>query len=384
MKKIVKKSAFLFFVTMLLSVCVVFCSAADFDMDPTASVITIEETTYNFAITARTMNVGIGQTTQLSAEVEGLEKQPAVSWKSSDETVATVNAKGLVKGVKLGTFMITATTTVNGQELTAYFPMKVVENEHILGSFMEENHILSYQYCYDYGGYYYANDKKSWQKLFGFARVYDYVAPYTAMEYDYIRTFFTYDEEDFMVQLWKGQYGIVYGGEVGIYNRDEDGQKSDPFTFYAAASEKYWPVMDMAIYHQKKEGDKPQDYELLLKRPVDEYWWCTGFKLGSLRQYEPADELRIEATLTFKDEEMASLFADGLRDCGFTKCASKSDMGIDSYCLNGKDVSFSWQGISEAESTMGIKFGIGAIILIKLVEFFLKLGWYRLVFMLIF
>lgn len=382
MKNVIKKSAFLFFVMVLLSFSVVLCSAADFDVNPTAEVVTAP--TYELVISCRSMNVGKDQTTQLFAEVTGVEKQPAINWKSSDESIATVNSLGTVKGVSLGSFAITAMASVDGQLITATYPMKVVENEHILGSFMEENHVLSYQYSYDYGGYYYANDKKSWQKLFGFARIYDYAAPYTAMEYDYIRVFFTYDEEDFMVQFWKGQYGILYGGEVGIYNRDEDGQKSDPFTFYSAASEKYWPVMDMAVYHQEKEGDPAKDYKLLFRRPVDEYWWCTGFVPGTLRQYEPADELRIEATLTFKDSEMAELFADGLRDCGFTKCTSKADMGIDAYCINGKDVTFSWQGISEAESTMGIKFGIGAILLVKLVEFFLKLGWYNLVFMIIF
>lgn len=383
MKGYLRKSAILFCSLLILSLCVFAGSAANFEVDADTNLLAVADE-YSIEITSQTMmNVGKGKSTLLTASIEGLEKQPTFTWTSSDESVASVSSKGVVKGKKLGEFVITVSATVDGQNVSASYPMKVVENENIVNTYLESNHVLSYQYSYDYG-YYYANDKKSWQKNFGFARVYDYVAPYVGMEYDYIRVFFTYDEEDFMVQLWKGQYGVLYGGEIGIYNRDEDGQSSDPFTFYAAASQKYWPTMDMSVYHQKEEGDIPAEYELLFRRPVDKYWWCTGFVPGSLRQYEPADELRIEATLTFNDEQMATLFADGLRDCGFTKCASKADMGIDAYCRNGADVTFSWQGISEAENTMGIKAGIGSVILLKFVELFLKLGWFNLVFMIIF
>ncbi|MDD6012476.1 MAG: DUF4474 domain-containing protein [Oscillospiraceae bacterium] len=363
MKKAIKNSAFFFVLALILSLGVMMCSAAG---------------DYEMVISSRGMNVGVGQSVLLKAEVTGTESHPKIYWSSSDESVATVNSNGLVKGKALGDFVITASAKVDGQEVSATFPMKAVNKENIVHSYLETNDVLSYQYSYDYN-YYYANDKASWQKNFGFARVYDYVAPYVGMEYDYIRVFFNYDERDFLVQLWKGQYGVLYGGEIGIYNRDEDGLKSDPFTLYPAASRKYWPVMDMSVYHQEKEGDTPQQYKLLFKRPVEEYWWCTGFVPGTLRQYEPADELRIEATLTFRDEQMATLFADGLRDCGFTKCASKSDMGIDAYCRNGKDVSFSWQGISEAENTMIIKAGIGVLLAARIIALFFKLGWYGLV-----
>ena len=330
------------------------------------------------------MYVGKGKTVQFAAAVSGVEVQPVITWGTTDKTVADVDAMGNVTGLKEGYATITASAVVAGQTLEAKYPIQVVKNENIIHSYMEDNNVLSYQYDYDYG-YYYANDKASWQRNFGFARVYDYVAPYVGMEYDYIRVFFTYDEEDFMVQLWKGQYGVLYGGEIGIYNRDEDGQKTSPFTFYAAASQKYWPVMDMAVYHQEEEGDTPDEYELLFRRPVDKYWWCTGFVMGTLRQYEPADELRIEATITFRDAQMATLFANGIRDCGFTQAASKQYMGIDSYYYGGgNDVSVSWQGISEAENTMGIKAGIGATLLLGFINFLLKLGLLNFVLFIIF
>lgn len=377
MIKLLKKSTLIIFIAVLMCLCALGVSAVD---DPIA---TFAEG-YELTISADYMFVGVNKTAQFSAAVSGVEVQPVITWTSSDENIATVNSKGAVTGKKEGYATITASAVVGSENLTASYPIQVVKNENIIHSYLETHNVLSYQYDYDYG-YYYANDKASWQKNFGFARVYDYVAPYVGMEYDYIRVFFTYDEEDFMVQFWKGQYGVLYGGEIGIYNRDEDGQNSSPFTFYAAASNKYWPVMDMAVYHQEEEGDTPAEYKLLFKRPVDKYWWCTGFVMGTLRQYEPADELRIEATITFRDAEMATLFAKGIKDCGFTQAASKQGMGIDCYYYGGgNDVSVSWQGISEAENTMGIKAGIGATFLLGLVNFLLKIGLLRLALLIIF
>ncbi len=377
MKTLVKRISLLFAAAIMMCFCVMSASAAN-------EGIALFSQEHELTISADYMYVGVGKTAQFKASVSGVEVQPTITWSSLDESIATVNSSGKVTGKKEGYTTITASASVAGETLNASYPIQVVKNENIIHSYLETNNVLSYQYDYDYG-YYYANDKASWQKNFGFARVYDYVAPYVGMEYDYIRVFFTYDDEDFLVQLWKGQYGVLYGGEIGIYNRDADGQSSNPFTFYNAASTKYWPTMDMSVYHQEKEGDKPNQYKLLFKRPVDKYWWCTGFVPGTLRQYEPADELRIEATLTFTDSTMAKYFADGLRNCGFTQAAQKEYLGIDSYYYTGNEsVTFSWQGISEAESTMGIKMGLGALFMLNLVRLLLKWGFLGLVFMIIF
>ena len=377
MKRVLRKTAFVFVTAILMCLCFVSASAND------SGIMTFANG-HELTISADYMFVGVGKTAQFKASVSGVEVQPAITWNSFDSSIAEINSSGKVTGKKEGYTTITASAAVAGETLTASYPIQVVKNENIIHTYLETNNVLSYQYDYDYG-YYYANDKASWQKNFGFARVYDYVAPYVGMEYDYIRVFFTYDDEDFLVQLWKGQYGVLYGGEIGIYNRDADGKNSSPFTFYAAASNRYWPTMDMSVYHQEKEGDIPNKYKLLFKRPVDKYWWCTGFVPGTLRQYEPADELRIEATLTFNDSTMAGLFADGLHTCGFSKVTDKQHMGIDSYYHSGDEsVTFSWQGISEAENTMGIKFGLGAVFMLNLVRILLKWGLFGLVFAIIF
>ncbi len=334
MKTIIKKSAFALFLILILSFSVVASSAVS---------------EYKLNISSRSMNVGLKQYTQLEAEVEGLELQPEIKWSTSDESIATINASGKVKGVALGNFEVIATTVVDGKTITAKFPMKVVNNENQFNSYLEFNNLLSFQYCYDDCGYYYANDRKSWQKAFGFATIYDYMAPYIGFEYDYERVFFTYDDQDFMVQFWKGQYLIGFGGEIGIYHRDADGLKRESNVLYNAADEKYWPIMDMSVYHQANEGDADEDYEFKFRRPVDKYWWCTGFVPGMLRDNDPADELRIEAVLTFRDSEMASAFADELGNLGFKKAESADVVEVDGYYIEGASVTFSWQNLIEPD-----------------------------------
>ena len=331
MKSIIKKMTFIVFSVIIFALTAM-ASEASSD--------------YKLVISSRSMNVGLAQSTQVSAVVEGLELQPEIKWSTSDENIATVNAFGKVKGVALGNFEVIATTVVGGETLTAKFPMKVVKNENKIDSYMEFTGLLSYQYSYDYD-YYYANDKTTWQGEFGFAMVYDFIAPYFGYAYDSVRVFFTYDNLDFMVQLWKGQYIVMRGGEVGVYHRDADGLKKDPYTLYNAADEKYWPVMDMSIYEQKEEGDAPEEYELLFKRPIDNYWWCTGFVLGIPRNTDPADELRMETALTFNDSEMATAFANGLAEHGFKQVESAEAVKLDEYHIEGATVTLSWQNINE-------------------------------------
>ena len=331
MKSSIKKLTFIIFSVIIVAMTVIASSAAS---------------EYKLVISSRSMNVGLKQYTQVEAVVEGLELQPEIHWSTSDENIATVNASGKVKGAALGSFDVIATAVVGGETLTAKFPMKVVKKENMFDSYMEFTGLLSYQYSYDYD-YYYANDKTTWQGEFGFAMVYDFIAPYFGYAYDSVRVFFTYDNQDFMVQLWKGQYILLRGGEIGVYHRNADGLKKDPYTLYNAADKKYWPVMDMSIYEQKKEGDAPEEYELLFKRPIDNYWWCTGFALGVPRNTDPADELRMETVLTFNDSEMASAFAKGLVEHGFKEVESAEDVKLDEYHIEGSTVTLSWQNINE-------------------------------------
>ena len=381
MNRLLKKLALLLSVLLLFCAFTFACSAENFEVDANTGAIAVAEEAKLEIIHEGIIYLGKGKTSKVTAKVTGVELQPQIVWSSSDETVATVDENGILKGVGVGKTEIIATSEVGGKVLTAKYPVKVVEKEDPLKSYLEQHNVLSFQYDYD-NNCYYANDKKSWQKDFGFARIYDYCAPYVGMEYDYIRVFFNYENRDFMLQLWKGLYVGMPGCEIGLYDREEDGLKRDMMTLYYAAEEEYWPIVDMSLYHQVEEGS--DEYEFMFKRPTAKYWWCTGFVEGELRQMEPADELRMVATLTMKDEQMTNLVCGGLCSCGFKQVENKDALTEDTFCKNGRDVSVMWQNISEADNSENEGGSFIVALFTFLLKIFMSIGWFEAAFRLLF
>ncbi len=308
-------------------------------------------------LTSESLTVVNGRKVQMTAKVTNVESQPKIVWASSDTDIATVDQNGLVTGKNIGKSTITATATVNGEKLTGDFVINVITSSNFLKDYLEDQQVLSYQYSY-IDNYYYTNDKEAWQRDFGFGKVYDIVSPYILLEYDYVRVFFEYEGKDWMLQMWKGQYGMIfYGGEIGIYNREHSDEGVNDWTMYNCAGEEDWLGMEMTLWHEELNGKWTREFT----REYDKYWWCTGFKNGHLRIEEPADELRMTGRITFKDEEMASIVESGLKECGFRVSNSQDRIGLDQIYTEGSDIYFCWQNISAAESTMLIKAGLGAI-----------------------
>ncbi|MBQ6268020.1 MAG: DUF4474 domain-containing protein [Clostridia bacterium] len=322
-------------------------------------------------VSAPALCVTVGQTLQLTAALSDPQAVPErIDWASADTAVATVDGNGLVKGVAVGRADVTAAARVDGQTVKGGFTVCVVTRSNFVKDYLDRNQVLSYRYSY-IDDYYYADNVNSWQRNFGYAKYYDLIAPYLLLEYDYIRVFFTYEDKDWMVQCWKGQYGLVfYGAECGIYNKPHSDEADTAFTTYRCPDESDWIDMGMTMYHADTSGN----YQRELTCDYGRYWWCTGFKPGHLRKQEPANELRTEHRLTFKDEEMARLFAAGLADCGFKEGENADALGLDQYLLDGTDVCFRWQNISDAENTMPIKISVGVLIFLHLLGILLVVG----------
>ncbi len=320
-------------------------------------------------LTSSSISVTKGKTLQMTATVSNVETQPVITWTSSDEKIATVDANGLVKGVAQGRVIIKASTVVDGETLNGEFAINVITRSNFLKNLLEDRQILSYQYSY-IDDYYYTNDKEAWQYNFGYGKLYDIAAPYILLEYDYVRVFFEYEGKDWMLQMWKGQYGLIfYGSEIGIYTKPQTDKEDNFFTFYNCPAEEDWLKMQMTLYHQQLNGEYVREFT----RPYDTYWWCTGFKDGHLRVEEPADELRVHSKITFKDKEMANLVAQGLLDCGFKQASDRDKIQTDGFYLDGDSIHFKWQHINEAENTMPIKVGAGFIIATNIISFLLSI-----------
>ncbi len=343
MKKIFNRSLFVLMIFVVFSVTVLSCSAAgvkNTSVDTIGAVMA--EEVFEVKVTGEGINVAKNKTMTLRAEVTGVAVQPSITWTSSDPNVATVDENGVVKGENVGRALITATAEVAGQTVEGYYSVNVVTNKNFVKSFLEKNQILSYQYSY-VDDYYYTNDKDCWQDTFGYARIFDLVAPYIALEYDYTRVFFTYEERDFMIQLWKGQYGyLLVGAEIGVYTTDAGtytGEIGD-VNHYNCADKEDWLKMEMTCYW--KENNQGS-YKKAFHREYTEYWWATGFVKGQLNKYTaPRTELKMKARITFKSEAMADLFVAGLRESGFARALGSNQLADDSFYQKGADVWFLW------------------------------------------
>ena len=208
--------------------------------------------------------------------------------------------------------------------------------------------VLGYRYSNEGNGYYYTDDKDCWQKSAGYNEVYDNMAPMTAMFIDQVRVRFNYGGKDWMVQLWKGQYGwLLVGAEIGLYTAEEGANTGNvnDINHYNCADKEDWLYMSMDCYWS--EGNNGH-YEKVFSRPYDKYWWPTGFVKGQLTKYTwPRTELKMKARITFKDVEMADAFVAELKASGFRRAAGagSSELVDDSYYQNGADVTFLWSTI---------------------------------------
>ncbi len=229
--------------------------------------------------------------------------------------------------------------------------------------YLEDNAVLGYKYNSEQD-YYYCDSPNSWQKQYGYTRIYDLIAPYVLLEYDYARVHFEYQGIDWLIQLWKGQYGLLFfGSEVGVYTKEHTDEEDSYTTHYDCADEDDWLKIKTVMYHDEV-GDGY--YKKCLETPYEETWWSTGFKRGHLRQQEPAKELRQEGIITLKSPEMAEAFAAAFEDCGFKRAESLENLGLDSFFVDGADVHYRWQNNSEAENTMPIKVATGTMIFMNI------------------
>ena len=141
--------------------------------------------------------------------------------------------------------------------------------------------------------------KEPWQKKYGYSRIYDEAAALTGMIIDCEPIYFDYDGRRWMLELWKGQYGMSLGGEIGLYQS----MRGDGSLFHGVEEEDFIG-MHMELYAGGRH--------LLGRR--EEHWWLTGFAVGKSGSPE---NMQMAVSLTFLNRLMCRSFVDGLRRAGY-------------------------------------------------------------------
>lgn len=150
-----------------------------------------------------------------------------------------------------------------------------------------------------------------WQRELGYCRFYDRAALALNMAIQSEPIYFQYDNRRWLIEFWKGQYGLTTGAEVGIYVTDKEdisvpGVFEGPFFDCVRDEERI--TMQYVLYRENKP--------VLSRREL--HWWLTGFAVGT---FSKPKKLSMEIELTFPNYTMLRAFAEGLRQAGYEEGA---------------------------------------------------------------
>jgi UDP-2,3-diacylglucosamine pyrophosphatase LpxH len=162
------------------------------------------------------------------------------------------------------------------------------------------------------------------QRQFGYAYGYDAAALGMDAILDCEPIFFDYAGKHWMIELWKGQYGLETGCEIGVYNRPIGSNSpiyalldatvgrrpGDPNPshnlFFDCANDNELLEMSSTLY---KNGQR------LFSRGPEKHWWLTGFKWGV---YSRPNELTMDVSITCLDAAMCAALVGALQGMGYT------------------------------------------------------------------
>lgn len=147
--------------------------------------------------------------------------------------------------------------------------------------------------------------KDAWQRNFGYSTAYDTMAPFFHMVFDCQPVYFEYDGKTWLIEFWKGQYGINTGSEIGVYYADSiippDARKRT--LFHAVGDDELLKLT--TTLHTK---------ESTLASLTKKHWWLTMFSMG---HFSKPNQLTLDISIVFPDFDMRDAFLNALISIGY-------------------------------------------------------------------
>lgn len=161
--------------------------------------------------------------------------------------------------------------------------------------------LYPYGYCYLPKQDVVSTHNDAWQRGSGYTAFFDRAALHFNMVFDALPIYFHYQGKTWLIEFWKGQYGINTGAEIGIYYADRILSSSELSTahFQAVEDSERLPVA-FTLY---------KDCEILASAS-GKSWWLTAFLVGS---YAKPDTLSMDIEISFPNIEMQASFLEALK-----------------------------------------------------------------------
>ena len=157
-------------------------------------------------------------------------------------------------------------------------------------------------------GYYYCGRQDvistrndAWQRQAGYTALFDQAALSLHMVFDALPIYFDYGGQTWLIELWKGQYGINTGAEIGIYYADRIIPPPErSLAHFDAVTDRDRLHVSFTLYHNDR----------VLAAMSDRSWWLTAFLAGTFTS--PA-RLSMDVAISFPNAEMQRSFLNALR-----------------------------------------------------------------------
>lgn len=167
--------------------------------------------------------------------------------------------------------------------------------------------IEPFGFCYVASQDIFTSHINAMQREFGYCSLYDKAALTFHMVFDCLPVYFNYDDRTWLIELWKGQYGINTGGEIGLYYADD------------IVPESRW---EDTLFHSVENKDMAGLSFNLFRKGIGiadvgaKHWWLTAFSVG---RFSNPEDLYMRAAISFPHCSMAEAFVEGLVNTGYCR-----------------------------------------------------------------
>lgn len=142
----------------------------------------------------------------------------------------------------------------------------------------------------------------AWQRKAGYQSAYDVLAIGANMIIEAMPVYFDYDGQTWLIECWRGQYGITVGNEIGLYHANSIVDPKD----YAKTNFEVVDHREMLYLESKLILDGEQ---LFFQRRW--HWWLASFCLG---KHKLPSECKSVFIIHFKDAAMKEAFLEGVEN----------------------------------------------------------------------
>ena len=141
----------------------------------------------------------------------------------------------------------------------------------------------------------------AWQRSAGYTALFDRAALSLSMVIDALPIYFDYHGRTWLIEFWKGQYGINTGAEVGIYCADRILEE------YELEKAHFDAIKDFERIPVSFTLTRDADPIAAVSRPA---WWLTAFCVG---MFSSPSQLAMNCILQFPDSDMQTCFIAALK-----------------------------------------------------------------------